>query len=47
MDMARPALIVSLVLTGLTLWYTGQWAGKDPRAMSNQLERTVASAPQR
>lgn len=36
MDLARPALIVSLFLVATTLWYTGQWAGQAPRADDSQ-----------
>jgi hypothetical protein len=32
MDVARPALLVSLLLAALTLVYSGRWAGMDPRA---------------
>lgn len=34
MDMARPILIVAILLASLTLIYTGRWAGTDPRAAS-------------
>jgi hypothetical protein len=43
MDVARPALIISFFLMALTLWYTGQWAGKDPRKMDLPLENAVAA----
>lgn len=44
MDLARPALIVSLFLVAATLWYTGQWAGRDPR--SGEVAPAVAETGQ-
>jgi len=31
MDLMRPILIISILLSALTLIYTGRWAGSDPR----------------
>lgn len=43
MDVARPALIISFFLVAVTLWYTGQWAGKDPRKMDLPYENAIAA----
>ena len=41
MDMARPILVISVLLAALTLVYTGRWAGMDPRA-ANELQPQVS-----
>jgi len=43
MELARPALIVALVLALLTLWYTGQWAANSPRPDSAKVELAASS----
>ena len=44
MDVARPAMIVSFFLVAVTLWYTGQWGGKDPRLAEAVAERPAVVA---
>lgn len=41
MDMARPILVISILLATLTLVYTGRWAGTDPRT-ANELPTQVS-----
>jgi len=41
MKLAKSSLIVALVLAALTLWYTGQWAGKNPRPDARPLAQAT------
>jgi hypothetical protein len=47
MDVARPALLVSLVLAALTLVYSGRWAGMDSRPAEPTKTVQVADAGHR
>lgn len=44
MDMVRPTLLISLLLAGLTLVYSGRWAGMDPRPVHHEKTVQVADA---
>lgn len=50
MDLMRPILIISILLSALTLIYTGRWAGSDPRTATEppaQVSSPRASAKTR